>query len=139
MSVRTLIQEAMNKNALGFEEALKEELRNRISLVLEAKMNGNEEEDEEREDDETENEDEDEDEEEEPSKEVKESTQLDEISSKLAANYSIKASDTSKHRKLPTKKVDNRHAGVHMADQKTRKMLGKNSNAKVATKDSGRK
>lgn len=47
MSVKTLVQEAMNKNALGFEEALKEELRNRISLALEAKMNGNEEEDEE--------------------------------------------------------------------------------------------
>lgn len=40
MSVKTLIQEAINKNALGFEEALKEELRDRIALALEAKMNG---------------------------------------------------------------------------------------------------
>jgi hypothetical protein len=47
MSVKTLIQEAINKNALGFEETLKEELRNRISLAIEAKMNGNNDEDEE--------------------------------------------------------------------------------------------
>lgn len=40
MSVKALIQEAINKNALGFEEALKEELRDRIALALEAKMNG---------------------------------------------------------------------------------------------------
>lgn len=39
MSVKTLVQEAINKNALGFEAALKEELRNRIGLALEAKMN----------------------------------------------------------------------------------------------------
>ena len=45
MTVKTLIQEAMNKNALGFETALKEELRSRVALALEAKMkddtNGN--------------------------------------------------------------------------------------------------
>jgi hypothetical protein len=38
MALKTLIQEAMDKNALGFETALKEELRARVSLALEAKM-----------------------------------------------------------------------------------------------------
>lgn len=50
MSVKTLVQEAINKNALGFEAALKEELRNRIGLALEAKMNAKDEEDDEEED-----------------------------------------------------------------------------------------
>jgi hypothetical protein len=142
MSVKTLIQEAMEKDALGFEKTLKEELRRRMSLALEAKMNGlpeDEEDDEEEtpEDDvELEPEDKDDDEDEqkdaENAKMRSESAQLDEISAKLAANYSIKASDASKHRKLPTKKVDNRYAGVKMADEKVRKMEGKSSSAKVA-------
>lgn len=38
MTVKTLVQEANNKNAIGFEAALKEELRNRVGLALEAKM-----------------------------------------------------------------------------------------------------
>lgn len=42
MSVKILVQEAMNKNVLGFEGPLKAELRNRISLALEAKMNDEE-------------------------------------------------------------------------------------------------
>lgn len=47
MSVKTLIQEAINKNALGFETALKEELRTRVALALEAKMKTEEEHDDE--------------------------------------------------------------------------------------------
>ena len=42
MTVKTLIQEAMDKNALGFEAALKEELRARMGLALEAKMKAKE-------------------------------------------------------------------------------------------------
>jgi len=38
MSVQAIIKEAMNKNPLGFEEALKEELSARIAVALEAKM-----------------------------------------------------------------------------------------------------
>jgi hypothetical protein len=38
MTVKKIIEEAMDKNALGFETALKEELRERIRLALEAKM-----------------------------------------------------------------------------------------------------
>ena len=38
MSIKKIIQEASSKNALGFEAALKEELRARMSLALEAKM-----------------------------------------------------------------------------------------------------
>lgn len=45
MSVKTLVQEAMNKNALGFETTLKEELRARIGLALEAKMKDKDEDD----------------------------------------------------------------------------------------------
>ena len=39
------------------------------------------------------------------------------LSTKTLANYSIKASDASKHRKLPTSKVDNRYAGVSKVDK----------------------
>lgn len=38
MTVKTLVQEAMSKNALEFEVAMKEELRSRVASVLEAKM-----------------------------------------------------------------------------------------------------
>ena len=50
MTVKTIIQEAMNKNALGFEAALKEELRSRIALTIEAKMKGQDDDDESEED-----------------------------------------------------------------------------------------
>lgn len=39
------------------------------------------------------------------------------LSTKTLANYSIKASDAAKHRKLPTSKVDNRYAGVSRVDR----------------------
>lgn len=124
MSMKTLIKEAANKNALGFEAALKEELRSRMALAIEAKMNGEEESD----DASSEEDDEDD-------KEAmrNESAQLDEISSKLASGYSVKASDASRNKKLPVKKVGNRIAGVHRADEKVRKMEGKSSTAKVPT------
>lgn len=59
MSIEKIIQHAAEKNPLGMKEALEEELRSRIALALEAKMNDDEdEEDEEDEDDEDEDEDE---------------------------------------------------------------------------------
>ncbi len=48
---------------------------------------------------------------------------LDEVSKQTLANYITKASDASKHRKLTTKKVDNRYAGVHLASNKLDKKL----------------
>lgn len=51
MSVQQIIKEAMNKNPIAFEEALKEELSARIALALEAKMNGDDEMDDDDEDD----------------------------------------------------------------------------------------
>ena len=39
------------------------------------------------------------------------------LSTKTLANYSNKASDASKHRTMPTGKVDNRHAGVSKVDK----------------------
>ena len=75
MSIKTLIQEAINKNALGFEEALKEELRNRIGLALEAKMKKDEEEYGEEESDDV----------------AKESAQLDEISGAKLGSYIVKS------------------------------------------------
>lgn len=42
MSIDTIIKEAFNKNPLGFEKALKEELRARVALALEAKMSDEE-------------------------------------------------------------------------------------------------
>lgn len=68
MSVKTLIQEAMNKNALGFEMSLKEELRSRIGLALEAKMK-----------------------EQECEGEMSESMQLDELSPATLQRYADKA------------------------------------------------
>lgn len=118
MTVKTLIQEAINKNALGFEQSLKEELRNRVALALEAKMKSK---------------DEDEEGEEESDDTVKESAQLDEISLKLAADYTLKASDASRNKDLPLKKKDQRVTGVYTADQKVRKMHGLSSKAKVPT------
>lgn len=119
MTVKTLIQEAINKNALGFEQSLKEELRNRVALALEAKMKSKDEEGEE--------------DEEESDDTVKESAQLDEISLKLAADYTQKASDASRNKDLPLKKKDQRVTGVYTADQKVRKMHGLSSKAKVPT------
>lgn len=43
MSLKTIIKESANKNALGFEAALKEELNSRIKLAIEAKMRNDEE------------------------------------------------------------------------------------------------
>lgn len=70
MSIKTLIQEAMNKNPLAFEEALKEELSTRIALALEAKMAPSDEEDDDEEcdDDESDTDDDESDEDEEDKK-----------------------------------------------------------------------
>jgi hypothetical protein len=38
MSIQKIIQESVNKNPLGIKEAIEEELRSRIALALEAKM-----------------------------------------------------------------------------------------------------
>jgi hypothetical protein len=43
--VKQLIKEAMDKNPIGLKEALQEELRNRIALALEAKMDHSDEDD----------------------------------------------------------------------------------------------
>ena len=48
----------------------------------------------------------------------KEPEQLDEVSKEKLAAYSAKASDARGHRKLSTKKVDNRYAGVAKASKK---------------------
>ncbi len=54
MSIKQIIQESINKNPVGLKEALEEELRTRVALALEAKMNDEEDdmEDEEDEDEE---------------------------------------------------------------------------------------
>ena len=50
-------------------------------------------------------------------------SQTNELSTKTLGNYVAKASDASKHRGLPTRKVDNRYSGVSKAS----KMLDKRS------------
>jgi hypothetical protein len=52
MSVQKIIQESLNRNPLEMKEALEEELRSRIALVLEAKISESKDEDDEDEDDE---------------------------------------------------------------------------------------
>jgi len=47
-----------------------------------------------------------------------EADQIDELSRDTLVNYMAKASDASGHRKLPTKKVDNRYKGVATAGKK---------------------
>jgi len=39
MSIKQIIQESVNRNPLGLKEALEEELRSRITLALESKIN----------------------------------------------------------------------------------------------------
>ena len=64
-----------------------------------------------------------------------------EASEKMLSSYASKASDASKHRGLPTKKVDNRYSGVALAHDKIAKAgkLGTTamrvSKAKVAAKE----
>lgn len=62
MSIKQIIKEAADKNPLGFEDALKEELRARVALALEAKMADNDEEDDSDDEDLEDEDDEDEDE-----------------------------------------------------------------------------
>lgn len=53
---------------------------------------------------------------------------LNEVSKQTLASYINKASDASKHRNLPTKKVDNRYAGVHLASKKLDKKFNESIN-----------
>jgi len=60
MSVTKIIEESVNKNPIGMKDALKEELRTRVALALEAKMKKEEDDmDDEDEDDEDDDDDED--------------------------------------------------------------------------------
>ncbi len=89
MSVKTIIQESINKSPLALKEALEEELRTRVALALEAKMKDDEEDE-----DEDEDEDDDSDEDDDCNEEVE---QIDEISSKTLGSYINKAArDVSK-------------------------------------------
>ena len=78
MSVKTIIQEAINKSPVSLKEALEEELRTRVALALEAKMKDDEEDEDEDEDDDS---DEDEDE------KCESVEQMDEISNKTLDSY----------------------------------------------------
>ena len=98
MSVKTIIQEAINKSPVALKEALEEELRARVALALEAKMKDEDEDDE---DDEDEDDDSDEDEDDEKCESVEELEafmeseeyeQLDELDKKTLASYVKKAS-----------------------------------------------
>lgn len=60
MSVKDIIKEAMNENPIGVKGALEEELRARVALALEAKMNDEEDDDDDEEDNEDDDDDEDE-------------------------------------------------------------------------------
>lgn len=53
---------------------------------------------------------------------VTEDQQIDELSRKTLGSYMSKASDASKHRGMPTKKVDQRYSGVAKASKKLDKM-----------------
>ena len=52
---------------------------------------------------------------------MKKEDNLDELSTKTLSSYINKASDARGHRKLSTRKVDNRYTGVHRASQKLAK------------------
>jgi hypothetical protein len=68
MSVKTIIQESIEKNPIGLKAALQEELRSRVAAALESKINESKDDDD-------------------------EEAQLDEISKKTLASYVDKASD----------------------------------------------
>lgn len=67
MSIQKIIQESINENPLEMKEALAEELRNRIAIALEAKMN----------------------------EDLEEAEQIDELSKKTLGSYVKKASDNA--------------------------------------------
>lgn len=75
MTVKRIVEEAINESPLGLKEALEEELRNRIFLALEAKMEDDDEDDEEDEEDDDE--------------------KLDEISQETLKSYMKRASHSS--------------------------------------------
>ena len=122
MTVKRIIQEAINESPLGLKEALEEELRNRVRLALEAKM----EDDEDEEDDDEDEEEDDEDEEEDMKKESVE--QIDEISKKTLASYVQKsigdvrnygaARARGREDADTIRKAKNREAGIRLATDK---------------------
>jgi len=67
MSVQKIIQESINMNPLEMKEAISEELRNRVAIALEAKMN----------------------------EDLDEAEELDELSKKTLGSYIKKASDSA--------------------------------------------
>lgn len=58
---KKIIAESINRNPIGVKEALSEELRNRVSIILERKLNEKDDDDEDEDDDEDDDDDEDED------------------------------------------------------------------------------
>ena len=112
MSVKTIIQEAINKSPVALKEALEEELRTRVALALEAKMKDDE--DEEDEDDDS---DEDEDEDDEKCESVE---QIDELSKKTLGSY-IKAASR-----------DTYIAGKYSRDDKEARAAGRKRKAGIA-------
>ena len=59
---------------------------------------------------------------------------VNEVSDKTLSSYGAKASDASKHRGLPTKKVDNRYSGVALAHDKLAKAGKLGTTAKRVSK-----
>ena len=121
MTVKRIIQEAINESPLGLKEALEEELRNRVRLALEAKM-----EDDDEEDDDEDDEEDDEDDDEDMKKESVE--QIDEISKKTLASYVQKsigdvrnygaALARGREDADTIRKAKNREAGIRLATDK---------------------
>lgn len=94
MSLQKIIKESVEKNPLGLKEALEEELRNRVSLALEAKMK---EEDDMEDDDEDEDDEDDEvDEEAQPKWKVKIGKKTYTVTARNTAEANKKASASAK-------------------------------------------
>jgi hypothetical protein len=122
MSIKKIIKEAMDRDPIALKETLKEELRSRVSLALEAKMKEMDDMDDEDMDDE----DEDEDDEDEDLDESAD-TQLAEISKKKVGEYSDKSRDEFKKQQA---------SGSPMTDKQKRRYstgsdAGENAYAKV--------
>lgn len=113
MSVQKIIQEAINKSPRDLKEALESELRDRIRLALEAKMEDEKDEDDEEDDDSS-----DEDDDEEDMKE--EAEELDELSKKTLGAY-VKAANR-----------DTYMAGKYSRDDKEARAAGRKRKAGVA-------
>jgi hypothetical protein len=90
MSLQKIIKESVEKNPLGLKEALEEELRNRVSLALEAKMKEEDDMDDDEDDDDEDDDDEDDDDEDDDDEDDDDEDDDDEVDEEAQPKWKVK-------------------------------------------------